>query len=142
MHIEKPKLQNVWNINTLIAVAGFGITIGLMLWTGGQSEERSRASLEALTVKVDTWIGNHEQMHKDRLAVVSAIDARTDQRISALEASNRKMENLEYRLTVQEQGSANLARSVEELKTTVNSLGTDIRVIREIVTRLDPRTEQ
>jgi hypothetical protein len=52
----------------------------------------------------------------------------------------RQYDNLAYRITVQEQGSQTLARSVEELKAAVNSQSADLRVIREILTRLDPRT--
>lgn len=47
----------------------------------------------------------------------------------------RKYENLAYRITVQEQGSQTLARSVEELKAAVNSQSGDIRVMREILQR-------
>lgn len=131
MQISAPKMKYEINLNTIILVLGLaGVTAGWgAVW--GQT-----------TFKIDreisdrqTWVANHEQLHKDRLAQVSAIEARTDQRLQTLETNLRKVENLEYRITVQEQGSQNLTRSVEELKATVNNLGTDIRVIREIVER-------
>ena len=134
MHVPKG-----WNITTTVAVCGFALTllVSLVGWTA--SAATFRASVDEMGRKYDGWIANHEQMHKDRLATVTGIEARTDQRIASLEEEVRKIDGLAYRLTVQEQGSANLARSVEELKTSVNSLGTDIRVMREILQRLDPR---
>ncbi|MET3925622.1 hypothetical protein [Devosia sp. 2618] len=135
MHVPKG-----WNINTTIAVCGFALTliVSVLGWTA--SATTFKASVDEMGRKYDGWIANHEQTHKDRLATVTGIEARTDQRLSNLEGETRKIDELAYRLTIQEQGSANLARSVEELKTSVNSLGTDIRVMREILQRLDPRT--
>lgn len=131
MQVHRPVWKNEWNVTTVIALVMFLVSIGGWFYTVGRGAE----NLQSERVRVDTWIANHEQLHKDRLATVSAIEARVDQRLSALEVTARKQENIEYRVTVVEQGSANLARSVEELKATVNTLGTDIRVIREILER-------
>lgn len=128
-----PPVKREWNINTLIALAGFGLTICAMIWTTAQRD----ADLSTLRKEFTDYKTAHEQLHKDRLAAVSAIEARTDQRLSGLELSSRKQENIEYRVTVVEQGSANLAKSVEELKAAVNNQSADLRVIKEILTRLD-----
>lgn len=127
MHVSKPVWKNEFNITTIIALVMFIATVGTWFYTNGQTIQ-----------KYDSWIANHEQYHKDRLAEVSNASGKTEARLVALELGFRKLENIEYRMTVQEQGSANLAKSVEELKTTVNSLGTDIRVIREILERDTP----
>lgn len=124
MHVSKPVWKNEWNVTTVVALVLFTATAGGWFYANGQTNQ-----------KYDSWIANHDQYHKDRLAVVSQSEGRTEQRLSALEGAARKLENIEYRMTVQEQGSANLAKSVEELKATVNNLGTDIRVIREILER-------
>lgn len=133
--MQAPTRKNEVNINTLILLAGFAATaIGWgMIWG------RFTGDVSAMAQKYDTYIVNHDQLHKERLAIVTGVEARTDQRITTIELTMRKMENFEYRLTVQEQGSQTLARSVEELKNAVNSQGADLRVIREILTRLDPR---
>lgn len=128
MHITRPVWKNEWNITTVVALVLFVATAGGWFYANGQTNQ-----------KFESWVANHEQLHKDRQAVVTADTARHDTRLGAIETALRKVDNLEYRMTVQEQGSANLARSVEELKATVNSLGTDIRVIREIVERSAPR---
>lgn len=126
-----------WNINTTVAVAGFALTLLVSIVGWSTSAATFRASVDEMGRKYDGWIANHEQLHKDRLATVSATEARFDARIGVLETAIRKQDNIEYRVTVVEQGSANLARSVEELKAALNSVVTDIRVVREIVTRLD-----
>jgi len=138
--IDKGTEMNVpkgWNINTTIAVCGFALTLLVSIIGWSTSAATFRASVEEMGRKYDGWIAQHEVLHKDRLATVSATEARFDARIGALETAVRKQDNIEYRVTVVEQGSANLARAVEELKSALNSVVTDIRVVREIVTRLD-----
>lgn len=134
--MQLPPVKKEVNINTIISTVGFIIMIGGMIWNAAAF----KTSVDEMRAKYDNWIVTHEQLHKDRLAVVSATEARFETRIAAIESNMRKIDNIEYRMTVQEQGSANLARSVEELKTSVNSLGGDIRVMREILQRLDPRS--
>ncbi len=138
MHM--PTVKKELNVNTIVSVSGFAITLIVMIAGWASTAATFKANVDEMGRKYDAWIANHEQYHKDRLAEVSANAARTDQRFMALEASARKLENLEYRITVQEQGAANLARNLEELKSAVNSQSADIRVIREILTRLDPRS--
>lgn len=123
-----------WNINSTISLIGFVIMIAGMVWTTAQRD----ADLSTLRRDFTEYRTGHEQLHKDRLAAVSATEARFDARLGVLETAIRKQDNIEYRVTVVEQGSANLARAVDELKAALNSVVTDIRVVREIVTRLDP----
>lgn len=111
MHVSVKKEVNY---NTIISVCGFAIVLAGMIWTTAQRD----ADLSTLAREV----------------------SRADQRIVSLETSARRVENLEYRVTVQEQGTQTLARAVEELKTALANQGADLRVIREIVTRMDPRS--
>lgn len=57
--------------------------------------------------------------------------------LKGVETQVRQFDNLAYRLNVQEQGAANLARVVDELKVAINGQGSDLKVIREILTRID-----
>jgi len=134
MHVSRPTWENKWNLTTVVALVMFAATAGGWFYTSGQFT----SSVAEMGRKYDVWISNHEQLHKDRNIEVSSNSARADQRIVALESGVSKIENLTYRLTVQEQGSANLSRSVEELKATVNNQSADIRVMLEILKRLDP----
>lgn len=106
-----PQAKNEVNVNTIIQIVGFLVVIAGMGVQWGQT-------------RTDVDVLNREQ------AVHSS-------QISALQVETSKIENLTYRITVQEQGSASLARSVDELKAAVNGQGADIKVMREILTRLD-----
>lgn len=137
MHL--PPVKKEVNINTIVAVVGFAVTIVVSVVGWSASAATFKANVDEMERKYDGWIASHDQLHKERNVEVSSAQARTDQRITTLEADLRKVDNIEYRLTVQEQGTANLGRAVEELKGLVNNQGTDLKVIREILTRLDPR---
>lgn len=117
------------SVATIAALFGIIVVVGGWVFTTGGTVSEFK-----------TWIANHEQLHKDRQVAVSTEQARTDQRLLFLEGEARKMENMAYRLTVLEQGTATLGKSVEELKTAVNSQAADIRVMLEIVRRMDPAT--
>ena len=109
MHM--PTVKKEVNYNTIISVFGFVLVIGGLIWTTAQRDADLSTMAREMT--------------------------RADQRIVALELSARRVENLEYRVTVQEQGAQALTRAVEELKTALANQGADLRVIREIVTRID-----
>lgn len=135
MQVQAPKFRYEITLNTVIVLIGF--VVGAVGW--GTSWGRLNTSVEQMAAKYDAWIAAHELLHKERQAAIAANEARMDQRFITIEAALRKMENIEYRLTLQEQGSANLGKSVDELKASVNDLGGDLRVMREILERLDPR---
>lgn len=130
MHVQKPIFKNELNLTTIVMAVGLVATLGGWVW-----------SASSTTQKIDSWISNHEQLHKDRLAQVTGTEARTEARLKAtednLQTISRKQDQTEYRITVQEQGSASLSRSVEELKNTVNGQSADIRVMLEILKRFD-----
>lgn len=151
-----PQGRIEWNLNTLVAGAGFLGTIVMLGVTWGTL----RSNVEAMDAKFVREIArvderteahraenekrwrDHEQYHKERLADVSAKTAADAERFRTIENDSRKIDNLTYRMTVQEQGAATLAKSVEELKVTVNSQASDIRVMREILQRMDPRAQE
>jgi uncharacterized coiled-coil protein SlyX len=134
--MQMPQVKRELNTNTIVQIGGFIIVLGGLVWSAAQQQ----AGVGELQRRYDTWIAGHENLHRERQATIVADTSRLDTRLSALEAANRKIENLEYRMTVQEQGAVNLGRSVEEMRASINSLGSDMRVVREILTRLDPRT--
>jgi uncharacterized coiled-coil protein SlyX len=125
MHV-KPTFKNEFNLTTATLALGLVAVIGGWIWTASD-----------VNASIRSWITNHEEIHKAAAAAIAGNEQRTDQRLITLEGQTRKMEQLEYRVTVQEQGSASLARSVEELKNTVNGQSADIRVMLEILKRLD-----
>lgn len=133
MQVQKPTFKNELNLTTVVMAVGLVATLGGWIWQASGTNTRIEARLD----KFDAYVLEHAQLHKDRNVAISADAARTDQRFIAVETMGRKVDQLEYRVTVQEQGSVNLTRSVEELKSNVSTLTADTRVILEILKRMD-----
>lgn len=114
--LKAPKVRNEVNVNTLINVLGFLVVIAGMGASWGQ-----------LTGRLD---------EHDRVVT------RHGAQIENLRSEIGKIDNLTYRVTVTEQAQSELARSVEELKVLVNGQGTDLRVIREILGRVESKIDE
>lgn len=125
--MTRPTWKNEINITTVIALAMFVIAVGGIVLQHGR-----------FTQRVEQWIGAHEDLHKNRLAESTASNARLDERIKAVEAETRSLDNLRYRMTVQEQERAADSKIQEDTRKELSQLTSDIRLIREILTRLDP----
>ena len=109
--MQLPRAKNEVNVNTVITIIGFLLTIA----GGGAAWGTAQANIATLT--------NGQ----------SALDVR----MTAAEGVTSRLVNLEYRVTVAEQANTNLARAVDELRAAVANQSADIRVVREIVTRMD-----
>lgn len=117
MHI--PPIKKEWNINTLIAVAGFFLTLAMtgggMLWTYGQFTYQ---------------IGQNTKTIGDYRAA-------TDLRIAKLETDTRQIDNLAYRLSAAEGVNERVSRVLDELQAAVAEQSGDLRVVREILQRIE-----
>jgi chromosome segregation ATPase len=126
-----PKME--WNLNTLIQLVTLGGMIigGIVIWV-----DKSR-DIEDL----QKWKESHEQLHKERLAEVKAIEASYNLRLSALEQKSveaeRKADNLTYRVTVTEQTTVSISTAIKELQADFNRQSSDIQVMKEILQRLE-----
>ena len=109
--MQLPRAKNEVNVNTVITIVGFLVTIA----GGGAAWGTAQANIATLT--------NSQ----------SALDVR----VTAAEGVTSRLVNLEYRVTVAEQANTNLARAVDELRAAVAHQSADIKVVREIVTRMD-----
>ncbi|MXN46042.1 hypothetical protein GR138_12660 [Shinella kummerowiae] len=122
-----------WNLNTVIQLVTLvGMIIGgVTIWV-----DKSR-DIEDL----QTWRTGHEQYQKERLAEVKAGEGRTEERFRSLEADGRKatsmLENLSYRVTVTEQTTTSTATAIKELQNLVSQQAGDIKVVREILQRIE-----
>lgn len=114
-HMPAPTVKNEINLSTL------GLAVGLLVSLGGLFYQTVsfKTSMEAAVADTDEW------------------RARADQRIDALEGVAAKYDQLAYRVTLQEQGSATLSKALDDLRVTISAQGADLRVIREILTRID-----
>ena len=131
---NRTTFENKTNWNTWISLGGLIVTLALGLIGYGKFTQ----SVGDLDRRFNAWTDDHEQFHAQRQVDTTADRARMDERIKSIEAEARSLENIRYRLTVQEQGATNLARTVDELRQAIAQQNSDIRLIREIVTRLDP----
>lgn len=122
-----------WNLNTLMQLLTLAMMIvgGIVIWV-----DKSR-DIEDL----QKWNEGHEQLHKERLAEVKAIEASYNLRLSALEQKSveaeRKADNLTYRVTVTEQTTVNISTAIKELQADFNRQSSDIQVMKEILQRLE-----
>lgn len=139
------------NLNTVIILVGF--LVGAVTWgvTWGKQVRDSEAIRSELQTEVkriddrsalrrsetDTLWRDHMAYHKDRAQEAAQRSGQVETRLDNLEAETRKIDNLEYRMTVAEQSQVTLVQAVKELQTLVNGQAADIKVMREILQRLD-----
>lgn len=126
-----PKME--WNLNTIIQLITLGGMVmgGVVIWV-----DKSRDIQE-----LQDWKVAHEQLHKERLVEVKTIEQAVNMRLSALEQksseSERKADNLTYRVTVTEQTTVNISTAIKELQAEFNRQSSDIQVMKEILQRLE-----
>lgn len=133
--MHAPTFRNEINWTTAAAILGMIATICGGAYYYGQLNTR----VDVLADQATLWREGHMTYHSERLVEVTAEKMRTDERLKALEANARIIDNLQYRMTVQEQGTTSLTAAVAELGQSVNDISGDIRLIREIVTSMRDR---
>ena len=111
MHVPTPKWRFEWNLNTIAIIVGFVVMIGGWGYNYSDLVAADRANAEAI----------------DRL--------RSD--LAELAATNRTLDNHELRLTTVETQARETASAMRAIESSLNSLSTDIRVMREIVERME-----
>lgn len=126
MHVPRPKMKNEISWTTLIAAAGLLVTIVGWVWSAGQFSAAVAAS---------------QKNSAEARARLQADIASTQSDVKDLKSLDSKFDNLAYRVTVQEQGSQQFAKAIEDLKNGLSDQGADIKVIREILTRLDAKAK-
>lgn len=122
-----------WNFNTIALVVGFGTQLVVLGITIGVFKNQQ----EATDLKFTSWVTMHDNYHRDRNGDAREQEGRNEERFRSIEADTRKIENLDYRLTVQEQTTLTQTKAIEELKTAINTIASDVRVIKEISLRND-----
>lgn len=113
MHIPPPKKE--WNINTVISVAGFCLTLAGGVYAYGQ---------------LTSQVGYTEEQ-------LASYRAATDARVAAIEQSTRQIDALAFRLTAAESTNAAISRGLADLQAAVSQQSGDIRVVREILQRIE-----
>lgn len=114
--VKAPAWKWEWNLNTVVILLGFAS--GFVAWGATWNEVQNRSETNSLSI--------------DRL----------DKRLTAVEASMRVLDTQELRIKAVEKQSSDAAVSMRSLETTLNALGTDIRVVKEILQRLENGNRQ
>ena len=109
--VPTPTWKFEWNLNTLVSLIGF---IGIFFAWGA------------------TW----NQVQSEMRANSAAIE-RLDKRLTAAEVALRTPDTQEIRIAAVEKQASEAAVSMRSLESTLNTLGSDIRVVREILQRIE-----
>ncbi len=112
MHaVKAPAWKWEWNLNTVVILIGF--VGGFVTWGATWNEVQNRA--ESNSVALD----------------------KMDKRLTAVEVEMRTLDTQELRLSAVEKQASDAAVSMRSLEGTLNVLGSDIRVVREILQRIE-----
>lgn len=114
-----------YNLNTILL--GFTIVSGfswaILQWADQKSADRA----------TQEWIARHELLHKERQVAYEGTVTALRTELNQVKEETRKLENLNYRITVAEQAGINIQKVLESLQTTVATLAADVRVTRTII---------
>lgn len=116
--MQIPPVKRELNINTVISVVGFGIMLASMAVGYGRFTEQMMQTT----------------------AELSAYKAATDLRIAKLETDTRQLDNLAFRMSAAETSNAAVTRALGDLQSAVANQSGDIKVIREILVRIEQQS--
>lgn len=112
MHIPKPRIGPFEiNLNSILNI----ITLLSLISGGG-------------------WIWANTTRDIEEL---QAANLRSEERFRTIETEVRKIDNLTYRITLTEQSTTSTASAIEELKDGFSQQSGDLKVIREILQRIE-----
>ncbi|MCF1481647.1 MULTISPECIES: hypothetical protein [Rhizobium/Agrobacterium group] len=121
---EKPPKYNIntWiNLTTLVSI----IAGGGYAWAQTNSDIDE---LKRWRVAVEGRLGN--------------ADGKIEERFKVNEVELRKLDNLSYRVTVAEQSATSISQAIKELQITASGQSGDLRVMREILQRIEAAQKQ
>lgn len=111
MQVSAPTWEWKWNLNTVVVLIGF--CGGFVAWGYTLAELKTGRSHNAANIE------------------------RLDARLSAVETSARRLDNHELRLANVEKQATDAATAMKAVEAALNGLGADVRVVKEILTRLE-----
>ena len=109
--VRAPAWKWEWNLNTVVILIGFA---------GG----------------IAAWGATWERLNSGHSANSTSID-RLDRRLTAVEVTIRILDTQELRIAAVEKQASDAAIAMRSLEGTLNNLSADIRVVREILQRLE-----
>lgn len=113
MELPRRAQKLEWNLNTIIQLITLaGMIIGM----------------------VTIWVNKGrdiEELQKWRVGI--------EERLKPIDTEVRKLDNIVYRVTVLEQTNATITSGMKDLQTLINQQSGDLKVMREILQRLEDR---
>ncbi|MGQ8630824.1 hypothetical protein ACUTJJ_04975 [Agrobacterium sp. DKPNP3] len=148
------QVEGAWQRFGSMINTGLILTAALAaIWQGGSYFERVENDIKSNSAEitrvereqVSKWTV-HEDLHKNRLAEVKAVEARADERLKSIETDVRKLngvtDNLNYRLTSNEQATSGTAEAVKEIQKSFSQQSGDLREIKVILDRIEKGQRQ
>lgn len=126
--MEAPKLNSTINISSVITIVVTGATI---IWT-------LSAQLSGYSAQLSQLYDRFEQLEKSRDQAREAANAR----LAALEASVIKIQNIEYRVTVNEQGVVALNARIDRIGDVIGELREGLAKFNTTIELLNQKIEQ
>ncbi len=111
MHVTAPRFEWKWSVNTIAVLVGFAA--GFVAWGYTLSELETGRTTNAGNI------------------------ARLDSRVTNIEATGRILDNHELRIATVESQSREAATSMRAVEQTLGALSSDIRLVREILERVE-----
>ncbi len=121
-------LTQNWNVQTVIAVGAVAFAAASTFFTTGYKIER-----------LEEFKATHEAYHKERSNELAELAGRNEQRFAGIDAQLRRVDELTFRVARADESISSTKEAIGKLEGTVNSLTSDIRVMREILERMDSR---
>ncbi|WP_062222260.1 hypothetical protein [Aureimonas sp. D3] len=121
-------LTQNWNVQTVIAVGAVAFAAASTFFTTGYKIER-----------LEEFKAAHEAFHDKRANELAELAGRNEQRFAGIDAQLRRLDELTFRVARADESISSTKEAIGKLEGTVNSLTSDIRVMREILERMDSR---
>lgn len=137
VHMQRPAFKYEVNLTTIAALIGLFTAI----WGASGRYNGLENQVLNLDEEAQVWRNNHMLYHQERAKETTAIVTRYDERLKSLETQSREFDRMEYRLTVQEQGTTSLTAAVADLRQIINDQSGDLRLIKEILQRIEKGSE-
>ncbi|WP_157014911.1 hypothetical protein [Mesorhizobium xinjiangense] len=114
--MRTPTWQWTWNLNTVVLLVG--LVAGIAAW--GATWER---------------VSSNQRINAEKIE-------RIDKRVTSLETTARILDNHELRITAVEEQANDAADAMRSVESAIHGLSSDMRVVREILQRLENRTSR
>lgn len=135
--MQRPQYKNEWNITSVLALFAFITSAAGGIYSYGQLISKFDTRIEIIEKDTATWRDAHEKDTANWREEYSKQSTSFSDQIEDLRDQRSLIDNLLYRIGVQEQNANNLTKTFDALREELHDLTGDIKVIREILSKLE-----